>query len=206
MPYKKYRMVKRRRYRPRYKRKKQFKKAVARVLYSLAEHKWIQGLASATSLTTLTPLESTMNLIFPGNPESGRIGTKMTMLNLAFRYQIHIDPNLAQTLNVRVYIIESLEELDPANLPASPLGLFPTLTQSNSRYKVWYDRSHDMSPNVHEDIVVSKRVALKKHQIRMDGLTNTFLRGKLRIFFVTDNSTANAVAVECEHRVIYNDS
>lgn len=206
MPYKKGYAMRKRRYRPRYRKKKQFKKAVAKVLYSLAEHKWIQGNASSTSLTFLLPLASTMNLIFPGNPESGRIGAKMTMLSLALRYQIIKDPNLGGAINVRCYVVESLEENDPANLPGSPIGLFPTLSQSNSRYKVWYDRCHDMSSNVNENIVVKKRIPLKKHQIRMDGLTNTFLRGKLVIFFVTDNTIANNIAIDVDHRVIYNDS
>lgn len=125
---------------------------------------------------------------------------------MSLRYQIIRDPNLGGPVSVRCFVIESLDENDPDALPGIPVALFPTLSQSNSRYKVWYDRCHDMSSNVHENVNVFKRINLKKHQIRMDGISNVFLKGKLVVYFVTDNPTTNAIAIDVEHRVIYNDS
>ncbi len=182
-----------RRFRRRRRRKMPIRKLIKKVINSSAEHKYNTESEDFTSLTVSTPHIDVLSVVSQGAAVQDRIGLIVTPARLRVRYNIQLNDSNAEA-SVRVFIIQSMEKNNPSNLPDT-FTLMPTLRDAEFSYRILYDRSHEFSLGIHQDIrqevsIPGKRMA----DVRWGSTTSTdFNKGAIFIHFVTDNTIADTI-------------
>ncbi len=197
----------------RFRRKKRFRrrrrkmpivKLIKKVIQSQAEHKFRDLITPPISVTFTTPRTFIMNGLPEGTGTNARIGFAVKSSMLKIRYHI-FSANSGVIANVRVYVIQNTTLNDPAVLP-DVFGLFPRLEDSIVKYKVLYDRTHQISLGINEDIFVNKTFRRFPVSLKWDGPSNNdIVTGKIDLHVVSDALIADDITFGQTFRHTYTD-
>lgn len=180
-------------------------KLIKKVIKQQAEHKYSNVTANGT-ITNAVPLEVPLNAIEAGNSAERRIGNDINISHINLRYALFLD-DINTKIMVRVYVIQSLNDVDPTNLPSEIIDLMPNLPDSVNNYRILYDKTHQMTLGINANFVRMVRLSGKKMiktEFRDTGLFD-FTKGKIAIHFITDNSTALNVVMGLAARMVFTD-
>lgn len=196
---------KRRRQRRRKKKRMAIVPLIKRVIQNQAEKKYLSVATFTTNLLNATAFTTTLNNVVIGEAFNERIGDKIRPLLLKIRYSVvHTNANAAA--QVRVYIIQALSDVFPSSLPTTSIELMPPLNLSINPYRILHDKTWDLSLGVNGNLV--QKLFIKPPRMLPE---NTYsmanpVQGEIRLFFVTDNSTADTISALFDSRMFYTDS
>ncbi len=186
----------------RFRRKKRFRrrrrkmpivKLIKKVMLSQAEHKFKQQITVTTSVTDVAPIGVILNEVSEGATVDGRVGFVCKSSSIKIRYHL-VTSTSAVIAVVRVYIIQNTTNDNAQNLP--DIGeLFPTIVNSEVKYNILYDRTHQMSLGIAENIYVNLKLRkFPTNPLKFDSpFGNDFVQGKIVLHVVTDNKIAGDV-------------
>ncbi len=194
MPYK-YKSKFKRRNKSYRRRKMPIVKLIQRVINSNTEHKYNSTNSDNTVLTGIAPFDIILNGIPQGTDVAERAGLIVNSSRLSLRYRIQLTNSNAEYV-VRVYVIQSMSDVDPIQMPGVD-DLMPTLRDAKNSYRILYDRTHELSLGIHQDMRVNVKVPGKRMiDCRFDDSSLLdFTKGKIKLHFVTDNDTAGDILV-----------
>lgn len=199
MPFRRRKRFKRRR-----KRRMPIVKLIKKVIQSSAEHKYHDQAALTVSLLEPNPFIINLQNIAEGTTNNQRVGNNIKIASVRIRYNITL-LNSSSSYNVRVYVVQSMADGTPQDLP-NVLELWPPLEVSKINYRILYDRTHQVSLGINENLFRDIRISGKKFiMVNFDGTSGGTLKGAFNIHFETDNQAANELGVSFESRTYFTD-
>lgn len=185
-------------------RKMPIVKLIKKVIQSSAEHKYNDQAGVQTSLLEPSPFIQSLANIGEGASNNNRIGNNITPSSIRIRYNVQL-LNSSSAYSVRVYVVQSLSDGTPQDLP-NITELWPPLEVSKINYRILYDKTHQMSLGVNENLYRDIRISGKRIiDISFDGTSGGTNKGSINIHFETDNVVADEVSVSYFSRLYFTD-
>lgn len=197
---------KKKRYNNRRKRRKlPLVKLIKKVIDSNAEHLYNTATGVTITLSTGLPFIGSLAGIQQGTDVDDRSGIIVKPTRLRMRYRLTlVAPGIVAS--VRVYIIQNMTDVDPLGLPDTD-DLMPTLKQAKNAYRILYDRTHELSLGIHQDLRQEVYIkGSKMIELRFDGASaNDFTRGDIHFNFVTDHPEINEIEASFQSHLYFTD-
>lgn len=194
----------RRKFKRRRKRKMPIVKLIKKVIQNQAEHKYNDQAGTQVSLVEPNPFLVNLANIGEGTSNNNRIGNNIKVASIRIRYNLQL-LNSSSAYSVRVYVYQSLSDGTPQDLP-NVTELWPPLEVSKINYRILYDRTHQMSLGVNENLYRDIRIKGKRIiDISFDGTSGGTNKGQIFIHFETDNVTADELSVGLFSRLYFTD-
>lgn len=190
----------------RFKRRPNFKKKVLKIINNAAEKKYTDVSTSISSLVGASPLIAVLNDLTVGTNFAQRIGNKVSLKTIVCNIRIrNILPTTMNASSVRVYVIQSLSDLDPIQLPTTVFDHMPPLNASLTLYKVLFDRHYDMSTGVNgaKNFTIKLRPPRALSHVNWSGANITL--GTITCHIITDNAVPLALSANIESRFYFTD-
>ncbi len=178
---------------------------IRKVIKSEAEHKYHSFNDTESNITAALPYTADVTNIGNGTDVNTRIGNIVDFEKVRIRYTLRSSIN-TNAYVARVYLIQSYAETDPVNLPSIE-DLFPTLADSQFRYKVLYDRTFQFGLGINQVIV--RDINVKKRLLPGKWASNsgqTQVMGNIVLHILTDNAELDALNSVVDSRVYFLDS
>ncbi len=189
--------------------KQSFKKRVLTVMKANAELKENFGTGTDTSLIAGSGFaDDLINNIAQGDGNGQRIGDHIEVKDLSIKASVF--SGTASGL-VRCYVYQGLEDNPPDTtaMTLAPNDFFPSLQDTNSKYKVLYNKVISLDPDYRSSFLFNIRIPAKKlglQRIEFDAAAETIVGGGLvKMRIETDNTTASQMTVDSNYRLRYVD-
>ncbi len=186
--------------------KQSFKKRVLSVMKSSAELKEVVETSTDTSLTDASSFSETITNPAQGDGDNQRIGDRLEIKDLSIKASVF--SGTASGL-VRCYVYQSMGDVLPQNMILLPNDFYLKIQDSQSKYKVLYDRVISLDPDYRSSYLFNIRIPVKKmgkKAIHFDAAASTVVDGgTILIKITTDNTTVSQMTVDCNYRYRYVD-
>ncbi len=183
-------------------------KRIKRVLYNQAESKFFDDTATDTSLinTDARSLDGCLDFgsIVQGDSVSERVGNEIFVTGL--KINLLFTTTTSASLRIMLITFPNSE----AGLDLSPLdavgvnGQMPRQNEIEARYKVLWERNIDVDPDSKGSVALKKFVKYNKKVVYKDGVAQPYINNP-RLYVFTNNTTASAISVSADGRIMYKD-
>ncbi len=195
---------KRFRRRRRHKRKMPIVKLIKKVIQSQAEHKYKNFNVPATGIDSSGNLAISLFSITQGIDRDERIGNDVKFASLKIRYRVDLLDS-SDTLNCRIHLVQNVDNTSPSNLPE--VGeLFPKLNESVVKYRVLFDKTHQLSLGINESIY--RNLTIRKFPVKTkytNPVGNSFDTGDVFMRVYSDDPTAGNLVFSMDYRITWTD-
>lgn len=197
------RFIKKRRFKKR--GKMSLNRRVKRIMDKNLEKQYYSFAINNANLLQASPSNTIISNVVQGSAFNQRVGNQLKPFSLKVLYQCELNSTLQPRTAIRFMIIQTLANGQPLTLPTQTYHLLPSLSDSSNKYKMLYDRTHQLSEGVSEMLNRSFSIhGLRK--ITFDENTTVSRFGQIFVYVITDNGVTNGVSFRASTRLHYTDA
>ncbi len=177
-------------------------------IYKQAESKYIDGTVTDTSLinTDNRSLDNALDWdgIVQGDSVNERIGSSIFVKGVGVNLLI----TTTASASLRIMVIQFPNS--ESGLDLSPLdsigvnGFLPRQDDIEARYKVMWQRSLDIDPDKNGSVQIKKFLRYNKKVVYKDSVAQPYIN-KCKLYVFTNNTTASAINVVANCRIMFKD-
>ncbi len=198
-------MVYKRRFKKRRYKKKgrmSLNRRVKKIMDKNSEKQYYSFGISASNLLQASPSNTVVSNIAQGTGFDNRVGNQLKPFSMKVLYQCELNASVQPRTAIRFMIIQTLANGQPNGLPTNTYHLNPSLSDASNKYKILYDRTHQLSAGVSE--MINRTFSLRNlRRITFDENTTVARFGQVFVYVLTDNGVANGVSFRASTRIHY---